>query len=325
MPPLNESTTNPQATDGQLTDPGQVQNQVTSPAPTTTEMGNVAAPTTADANTGDASWIPEKYKNDPSINHFSKEGICQSYSILNSQRGRSILIPTENAGKEDMDKFFNRLTAIPGVQRTPDNDNEESMNQFYNSNGRPQESSGYQTDFGEMNKNLNTESVQDFRNVAHTAGLTNEQYKAVVSYDLQRTQQHIDNQSILAQSGLKMLEEKWGPEINNRKAGVAAAARVYKEQFPEHFAQVESVLSNNPAMMQMLSDIGMQMQEKGMINAPYAHGGDTPESADEGINEIRNNKDHDFHHPERGSAHIKAQKDMRNFYAIKYPGTVSTR
>ena len=280
---------------------------------------NVAPIIDASVPAEGTSWLPEGYRDNASFKDFkSMDGLCKSYEHLKSEVGRSIRIPGPDAGKEDLDKFYVKLTTVKGVMRSPDTDNAEAMSQFYNSQGRPEEVSGYNIDLGENNGKVDSSVLDSFKKIAHEAGLTTTQAKKMIEFDVARMNQQSDSDVHAASNAVSVLKNRWGDEYNNRVAGAKAAYRTYKSQFPEGFAELERTSKNNPALVAILSDIGKTMQEKGYIDAPLAYGGNTPDEALEAISEIRNNKEHAYHkssHPDNKMARDK----MRRLYKAAYP------
>jgi len=275
------------------------------------EPSSQASTSTSEAS----SWLPAEYAENAAFKDFkSIEGLAKSYDHLNRERGRSVRIPGEDAGKEDLDKFYAHLTSVKGVMRKPDVDNQDAMNQFYNSLGRPAEPSGYEIDLGEDNALLDATALDNFKKVGHELGLTTNQLKKVVEFDIQRVRQQKEADVNSATDAISVLQKRWGNEYNNRIAGAKAAFRTYQEQFPEGFSELERVAKNNPALVAILSDIGRTMSEKGFINAPHAYGGDTPEEAKIKIEEIRSNKDHPYH-----KGDLDAKTKMNRYYQTAYP------
>lgn len=261
------------------------------------------------------SWLPSEYADNAAFKDFKNiDGLAKSYDHLNRERGRSVRIPGEDAGKDDLDKFYSHLTSVKGVMRKPDMENADAMNQFYNSLGRPAEASGYELALGEDKSLIDDSTLDNFKKVGHELGLTTNQLKKVVEFDLARVRQQKEVDVNSATDAISVLQKRWGNEYNNRIAGAKAAFRTYQDQFPEGFNELERVAKNNPALVAILSDIGRTMSEKGFINAPHAYGGDTPEEAKIKIQEMRNNKDHPFH---KGDLESKAQ--MNRYYQTAYP------
>lgn len=293
---------------------------VVAPVEPTTNTTTTGTPSTSTTEpTISSSWLPTEYASEPSLKDFKDvSGLAKSYMSLNSERGRSVRIPGPDAGKEDLDKFYSRITSVKGVMRSPDQGDSEAMGQMYNSLGRPTESSGYEVDLGDDSKYLVNDNVETFKKVAHEVGLTTTQYKKMLEFDVSRNRQQTEVDQNAASSAVTLLQQRWGNEYNNRIAGARAAYRTYQSQFPEGFNELERVAKNNPALVAILSDIGRTMQEKGFIDAPHAYGGTTPEEALEKISEMRNNKEHPFHNI-GAPGHNEAKATMTKYYKQAYP------
>lgn len=264
-------------------------------------------------------WLPDSYSNEPSLKDFKNvDGLIKSYMSLNSERGRSIRIPGDDAGQEDLDKFYSKVEQVKGVMRKPQADNPEVMNKFWNSIGRPEEASGYNIDLGQDNQYLHAESFEGFKKAAHEAGLTVSQAKKVIEFDVSRHKALAAQNTNAAANAVSVLQKRWGKEYDGRMAGAKASFRTYQAQFPEAFKELQMVAANNPALVAILSDNGKIMQEKGFIDAPTSYGGNTPGEAKERIAEIRNNKAHAFHDKSNGKAYEEARSTMKRYYKEAY-------
>ena len=270
-------------------------------------------------------FLPANYASNPSLKDFkSIDAFAESYLNLKSQMGRSVAIPGKDAGTDDMNKFYERITSVNGVMRSPDKDNQEAMNQFYGTLGRPAESSGYDTGIdGESAGLLNADAINSFKETAHKANLTSDQFKAIVAYDMSRAQVQTQADQNAATNGVSVLQQRWGDQYNNRIAGAKAAFRTYQQQFPEGFSELNRVAKNNPALVAMLSDLGSSMAEKGFIDAPHAYSGSSPQDALGKLAEIKNNPDHAAHAKNQArvgmQAHNQAKLAKRELYKIAYP------
>lgn len=296
-------------------------------APITTSVPAVPLSTNATAaqQTQVQGFLPENYANNPSLKDFkSIDAFADSYLNLKSQLGSSVRIPGKDAGTEDMNKFYERITTVPGVMRSPDENNAEAMNQFYGALGRPSESTGYNTGIeGDQTKLLDAETINRFKGIAHKANLTDKQFKEVVAFDMSRASVQVQEDKNAATNGISVLQQRWGDQYHNRIAGAKAAFRTYKEQFPEGFSDLQKV-KNNPALIAMLSDLGSSMEQKGFIDSQHAYQGTTPIQAREQIKEIRSNLDHAFHAKNISKvglqAHNQAKLNMRELYVKEASG-----
>ncbi len=269
-------------------------------------------------------FLPATYANNASLKDFkSIDALAESYINLKSQMGRSVSIPGKDAGIEDMNKFYERITTVPGVMRAPDEKNADAMNQFYTTLGRPSESSGYNTGVeGDQAQLMDANAINSFKEIAHKANLTDSQFQQMVAYDMSRAQIVSDTDKNAATNAISVLQQRWGDQYNNRIAGAKAAFRTYQQQFPEGFADLQKV-KNNPAMIAILADIGKAMSEKGFIDAPHAYSGTSPDDALSKLAEIKNNPDHASHSKNAArvglQAHNQAKLNKRELYKKAYP------
>ena len=244
-------------------------------------------------------------------------------SYVNAQRmlGNAIRIPTEDAGDEDKKEFLEKLTKVPGIVKLPDGSNKDELDAFLNKIGRPTSSEDYKINLPE-NMGTDTKAVDAFKQTAFEAGLTNDQAAKVLGfYTQQLVAPQTEEMERTRVEGEKMLKEKWGPDYNARLNGAKLAVSKYTERHPEAMkALIDSPAGNNPALIEILSDLANGLSEneviQGVTKSQY---GMTAEDALEKIEEIRRNPDHPFHNgsdPSHGAAVKKVQK----LYGIAFPG-----
>lgn len=236
------------------------------------------------------SSLSDELKSSPSIGKFNDvDSLAKSYVSLEQRLGNSIRIPGQDAGQEDLDKFYSQLSSVKGVVRIPGEGDVEGMNNLYNSLGRPSAPEFYKIDLG--GAEVNQATVDHFKQTAHSLGLNNNQAEALVKYQLAMEQAQLDDFNNLAAATERTLKAKWGDDFNNRLHGAKAALEMYRDEYPEAVAALTNGKEGvNPVILNMLSDLYAGMKEKGSIKgASSIQYGKTPEAAREEIAEIRRN------------------------------------
>jgi hypothetical protein len=131
-----------------------------------------------------ADWresIPEQYRGwDEVKNSDSPDKLWDQMSNMRSLVGRSIQIPSDDASEADrlaaLEKVHQRF---PELIRAPDRDDEESINQLFDSLGRPKDATEYQLPELEVPEgiNLDEDRTNRIKGMAMEAGLTQKQYE----------------------------------------------------------------------------------------------------------------------------------------------------
>lgn len=269
----------------------------------------------------DTSWIDqisEDYR-DSFKDYKSLDDVAKSYKSLEAMVGNSVRIPTEGASKEQMDEFYSKLTTIPGVTRLPNPEDPESMNQFYQSLGRPETSEGYKLELGE-GVEIDESAMKNFKDLAHSIGLTNEQANKLAEFESARYKAYEENLTESRIEAEKILKEEWGNDYNARLTGAKEVINLYKDRYPEAIQDlIEGPAGNNPAFLSMLSELYGSLKETGTIDAnTQASYGKTPEQAKLEIEDIMNNSAHPYN-DENHVGHAEAVAAMQKLFQSAYP------
>ena len=234
----------------------------------------------------------------------------------------SIRIPSAEAGTEDLEAFYRKLDQVPGIMRAPNPDNKEAMDQFYNSLGRPESADKYAYDLTKEHYDsipgLQTH-IDNFSNIAHELGLSNQQATALVNMKLHE-QSLMDEHAVKSvEQAEQFLQKEWGTDYENRTAAAHKMAKIYAEKFPNEMqAFANSDAARNPMTMVLLSELAKTYQEKGHTGMQQAQFGISPQEALLQASEIRSNKAHPYNNP-KDPGHRAAQAKMKELYALAYP------
>jgi hypothetical protein len=262
--------------------------------------------------------LNEDLRAEASLQDFSDvNGLAKSYVAGQRMLGSSIRIPGEDSGEDTRNEFYNKVQTIDGIVRLPsDSNDKDGWGNIYNKLGRPADATGYQLDLPEgMNVN------EGMLSMAHELGLNNAQVNKYIEFESAQTAQINEANVLNRASSESALKQSWGADYNNRMDGAKAAIRTYSDKYPDAVNElINGPAGNNPALLNMLSDLYGGLQEKGIINDTTAssvqYGMSTEEALDQ-IKEIRSNREHpafDVSHPGHKSAAAKVQQ----LYGIAY-------
>ena len=166
--------------------------------------------------------------------------------------------------------------------------------------------------------NLSTE-IGDFKSIAHDIGLTNEQAQKLVEMRMHTLQSQEEQNAQLRVNSEAKLKEIWGNEYNNRLDAAKQVAKIYSDKYSDEMTQlINSPAGNNPAFLNILSELAVIYKEKGHEGLSTSQFGMTPEDAIKKIAEKRDNEDfkaahNDFMHPR----HESAVNELMELYKIK--------
>jgi hypothetical protein len=260
------------------------------------------------------SNLSEELQGEASLADFKDvNGLAKSY--VNAQRmlGSSVRIPGEDASPEAREEFYSKVEQA-GLMRKPDLDNPESLNNLYNSLGRPEDAAGYKAEIPE-GLEFDSEALGQFNQVAHEAGLTNQQYQTMLKVYSEEKAAEAEYQHQAQEQFLNQAKEMWGPEFGQRVEAAKAVKDMYMEKYPEAMkALVDGPNGNNPALLSMLAELSGSFQEKGMIGSSSKFQfGTSAEEAQDKINEIMSNKTHAYWSGDRA-----AVERVNKLYKIAY-------
>lgn len=240
------------------------------------------------------------------------DSLAKGYIHSQKMIGNSVRIPGEDASQEAVTEFYNKLQSIPGVVKIPGEG--EDFTAFFNKLGRPESSDKYSF------KDTQLQELDNFKEAAFEAGLTNEQAdKLLKFYESSVLEPNQFDMEQSREDGEKVLKEKWGADYQARMDGAKLSAAKYSEKYPEAMQDlVNGPAGNNPAFIEILSDIARNMSEsevvKGLAKAQY---GMSSEEALDKLQEIKSNSNHaywDTKNPGHSAAVSKVQQLTRLAY-----------
>lgn len=230
----------------------------------------------------------------------SFEAMAKGYDAAASMIGSSIRIPGADAGDEDKQKFYDKLTSVEGIMRMPQGDDEAAWGQLFNSLGRPEAVEGYKLQpiafegAADFNK-LQEQRLGEFTPVAHKLGLSQKQAEGVIEFQRSIMNQEAEQFQHLEVENKAILEKEFGqalPEIEKR--GLAAIELLGGK---DARSLMESGIGKHPVMMRLMATIADAMDESDDydIDSVPNSGSITPADAQSAVDEIYNNKEHPYH------------------------------
>lgn len=232
---------------------------------------------------------------------------------MRSMIGRSLQVPSEDAGTEARNKYIQKvLEKTPEVIMKP---NDENMDDFYNSLGRPEAPDKYtlpEVEGVEFDSNL----ANAFAPIAHATGLTNKQYQAAIAKMQQSQQQSMETSVAEKNAGIQALKGEWGMAFEQH---MNAAQNYVSKVLPSIGDVSQLPASSIKELFAASKTIGSEgnplTQESG---APAAM---TPAEATERVSEIMANPDHPANNPGHPGYKAATQKllDLADYAAGRDP------
>jgi hypothetical protein len=149
----------------------------------------------------------------------SLEGAITAVNNAAAHMGSSIRIPSEEAGAEDKSAFIAKIMEkAPSLMRKPDITDPTAMSEFYQSMGMPKESAEYKIEL-EEGKELPSD-FSGFAAMAHKAGLTNDQFKGVMTDIMAEQDTQTGINEALQRDEIKALATEWGAAYEQNMAAI---------------------------------------------------------------------------------------------------------
>lgn len=281
--------------------------------------GPVSSEPEAPQQTSWLSQIPEDLRDEPSLQDFNSIGdVAKSYVSAQKMLGGSIRIPGPDASDEVKSAFYNRLQEMPNVIKLPETEQEKQ--EFYGRLGRPATPDGYDIRI-EEGLQVNEDLVNDYKQWAHSAGLTGEQANYLISQKIEQEKVELAERQAYQQHANDLLKESWGKEYETRLNAANAVLAKFKEKYPDDVAMLQQQAGNNPVLAMVLAEHGKLMADSGLISGvtKASFENPTPDEALITISEIRKNPNHPYNNPS-DPAHKSAKQRVQDLYNIAYPG-----
>lgn len=257
--------------------------------------------------------LPPKVREwDEVKNAESAEKFWDQMENMRSHLGRSIRIPSEDAGSEDWEKFNQKLISkVPTLIPKPNPDDPKAMENLHKAMGRPDSEDAYQIPDG---AEIDEKNAAALRKIAHAAGLNQAQFANLVKKSAENITEQRQQLTEQQEAEVNQLKTDWGAAYDENYKAVT--------RFLEDTGAPQNIIDAAKNKRLTASDAKWilnqrkAMQGEGSGAAGDQSSGDmmTPDEARMQISEIMNNREHAYwkqHDPGHATAidrMVKLQK-----------------
>ena len=171
--------------------------------------------------------LPDEIRESETLKDIEDVGsLAQQFIEQSRYLGNSVRIPGEDADDAQRQEFRQKLLDKNlGLMEVPDPTNEEAMAAIYDTLGRPKEASAYDKPEVE-GVNIDSERFGKLAAAAHKAGISNNQFKSVVSEILSADAEMVGAGTQAREAGLAELRGEWGNAYDSKLAKAAKVAEL---------------------------------------------------------------------------------------------------
>ena len=245
----------------------------------------------------DPTTLPDDLAREPSLRNFdSVDKLAKSYVHAVRKMG----VPADQ------------------LMRVPQNADDPAWNDVYNSMGRPETPDQYYFDERFADANLD-----DFRNIAHNLGLSQNQAEKILdmysqaNYD--QMQEAETRHGEMQAQGINALQKEWGKSYNEN---VELARRAFTNFASKEALDImeDSGLGNHPEIVKMFSKIGNLLKEDGiMVGEPGIGDALSPAMAQEKIdNNLGDSEFNKIYLDKTHPQHQKAVDEMTRLFSTAH-------
>jgi len=249
----------------------------------------------------------------------SVDSFWDQMSNMRSRMGNSLSIPGEDATDEVQQAFHQKLTdKVPGLQKTPDYANEETVKVVLRQMGAPESVEGYTTPEVE-GVEIPEDRVKLLKDIAHKYNLPDTIFKGMVGDIMQADAQGDFDARQAFETEVNSLKQDWGMAWKGRTEAILSLAQ--QTGAPQAMIDALQNGQTGAATLQWMHKMTEALSgEGGTINLQQANKDPkvTPDIAKMQISEIRNNKDHPYNN-KMDPAHAMAKKHVEKLYTQAYP------
>lgn len=175
--------------------------------------------------------LPEDIRTSPALKDVKDVGaLAKNYLEAQSSLGRSIRMPSKEAGDEDRAAFRAKLLeqgAEFGVIAVPSDGEDDAP--FYTALGRPAEATEYEVPtIDGQGMQLDETEVNQFRSIAHGAGVSKKQFKKVVEGMAKARLESALAAKDVQDKGMAELKTEWGEAFTERQTQVGKMLELQK-------------------------------------------------------------------------------------------------
>jgi len=151
--------------------------------------------------------------------------LAQQFVDQQSYLGSAIRVPSEDASKEDQQKFFEKIQKhAPHLMPRPEAGNQESLDAVLTALGRPDESTGYENVEIPDVLTFDDARMTAFKEMAHKHGLTKDQFNGMLGDVLAVDAQAQTAMNEATVTSRQAIEQEWGAVFKERESQAIAAA-----------------------------------------------------------------------------------------------------
>ena len=204
--------------------------------------------------------------------------------------------------------------------RIPIPKTDEERAELYTKLGRPETSDKYSFTIPETHSQFfNEDQVKQFRNVAHNIGLSNDQAKALIDYQVKSVDYENQRRNTDMTLGKKNTEEalhkEWGYDYDNKVRAAQRAMSVYADDELTELLNTEA--GNHPSVVKLFARLGEDITEEMAKNTQNNKLAVSPVDAKAEIAKIYGDANHAYHksnHPD----HQNAVEQVRQLHEKVY-------
>ena len=242
-------------------------------------------------------------------------GFVKQIVDLNAQRGQSIRIPPAESGEKARRDFIEKLKKnAPELYVKPDKESEQAMNDFYATLGRPGDPTEYALpEMEDFDFSAYAEQMASLSKIMHKAGLTQEQFAAVMSGVMETTKGQAAEVNNETEGEWQGLQQRWGLAFDKKLTDALTAAEMLN--VPEAVREAMKEKKVPTWMAEVMADAGSRFspESKELQNQHNSNKNPTPDEAKARIAEIRADKDHPFNN-HRHPGYKEAVETVRGLY-----------
>ncbi len=258
--------------------------------------------------------LPEELRNNPSISDTPDIAtLAKRFIDTKALVGKSLRLPSEEAGDEDWNKFYDDLMGkVPTLMRKPDLTDKVALERIYEQLGKPGEADAYTIpEIDNQGVNVDKGVIEKFKQIAFENGLSQTQFDNVVkSLTGDSIQQALEMQKRIDED-VQSLVKEWGAAYDKNLSIARAVAK--KLGTPDFLMQ--PLLSGTPPsssakfFYSLAESIGKEGTE--IIDNSGDDDVMTPAEAQMQMSEMRRNRDNPLNipgDPGHKAALVKYQK-----------------
>lgn len=256
-------------------------------------------------NQNQTTPVPEAFKGTAALADFKDvESLGKAFLDLKSYQGSSIRIPSEDAGDDQRQEFREKLAKVDGVMLSPDFNDTEQSDTFFQSLGKPKDIDGYEFDPIE-GYSPNEDKMKQFKELALNNNLTKAQASKMAKTMMEQDMQAANAGKEQMDKGIGELKQEWGMAYDQNQGIALSVAKA--TDAPEGVVQAMEAGQMDPAMTKWMYSLSKKFEGEGqqLMENQERKMHMTPDEIRGQISDIMENKEHPYYqagHPDHQSA-----------------------